>query len=59
ANQALAAIYLVENRGKLEEKVYNPPLEIDQEIAFRKLKSMGVEIDRLTEEQAKYLSSWK
>ncbi|MEB3756467.1 MAG: adenosylhomocysteinase [Desulfurococcales archaeon] len=59
ANQALATIYLVENRGKLGEKVYNPPLEIDQEIASRKLKGMGVEIDRLTEEQVKYLSSWK
>ncbi len=59
ANQALAAIYLTRNRGKLERKVYNPPLEIDREIASRKLVSMGVEIDTLIEEQTKYLSSWK
>ncbi|MCE4614773.1 MAG: adenosylhomocysteinase [Desulfurococcales archaeon] len=59
ANQALAAMYLVENRGKLGRKVYNPPLEIDREIASRKLRSMDIEIDKLTEEQMKYLSSWK
>jgi adenosylhomocysteinase len=34
------------------------PAEIDNEIARLKLASMGVEIDRLTDEQARYLSSW-
>jgi adenosylhomocysteinase len=34
------------------------PDEIDREIARLKLETMGVEIDRLTEEQAKYLASW-
>ena len=58
ANQALAAEYAVENAGKLERKVYVVPDEIDREIARLKLQTMGIEIDQLTEEQAKYLASW-
>ena len=34
------------------------PEEIDREIARLKLATMGIEIDKLTEEQAKYLASW-
>ena len=34
------------------------PEEIDNEIARLKLETMGVEIDKLTDEQAKYLASW-
>ena len=34
------------------------PQEIDEEIARLKLETMGVDIDQLTEEQAKYLASW-
>ncbi|MEO0112819.1 MAG: adenosylhomocysteinase [candidate division WOR-3 bacterium] len=59
ANQALACEYLVKNRNKLENKVYKLPLEIDKEIAYLKLKSMGIKIDRLTKEQEKYLISWQ
>ncbi|AEM38240.1 adenosylhomocysteinase [Pyrolobus fumarii 1A] len=59
ANQALSVEYLVKNKGRLPAKVYNVPLEIDQEVARLKLKSMGIEIDELTEEQKKYLESWK
>ena len=58
ANQALAAEYVVQNAATLERRVYDVPEEIDREIARLKLESMGVEIDRLTEEQAKYLASW-
>jgi adenosylhomocysteinase len=58
ANQALASEYAVENKGKLERKVYAVPEPIDKEIARLKLETMGVEIDRLTEEQERYLSSW-
>ena len=58
ANQALAAEYAVEHAGELERKVYGVPEEIDREIARLKLATMGVEIDRLTEEQARYLASW-
>jgi len=59
ANQALAAEYLLVNKGKLEDKVYTLPSDIDTKIAGLKLKSMGVKIDKLTKEQKKYLSSWE
>jgi adenosylhomocysteinase len=58
ANQALAAEFVVRNAGQLERKVYVVPEEIDREIARLKLDTLGVEIDRLTEEQARYLASW-
>src|SRR5215218_5750573 len=58
ANQALSAEYLVRNGDGLESRVYDVPQEIDREIARLKLETMGIEIDRLTEEQARYLSSW-
>lgn len=59
SNQALVAKWLVDNKGKLENKVYKVPEEIDREVARRKLKTMGIKIDRLTEEQKKYLESWR
>ena len=59
ANQALGAEYMVQNAGKLENKVYAIPEDIDMEIARLKLESMGIEIDVLTEEQIAYLSSWQ
>ena len=58
ANQALSAEFVVQNAGTLDRKVYPVPDEIDKEIARLKLATMGVEIDQLTEEQAKYLESW-
>jgi adenosylhomocysteinase len=58
ANQALSAEYVVAHAGELEPRVYGVPDEIDREIARLKLESMGVEIDSLTEEQARYLASW-
>ncbi len=59
ANQALGIEYLVKNHGKLENKLYTLPHEVDVKIAELKLKSMGIEIDSLTEEQEQYLNSWK
>jgi adenosylhomocysteinase len=59
ANQALGAEYIVKNKDILKNMVYTLPKEIDQEIAKLKLDSLGVEIDTLTEEQVKYLSSWQ
>lgn len=59
ANQALGAEYIVKNAASMESKVYLLPKEVDNEIARLKLASMGVEIDVLTEEQVKYLSSWQ
>jgi adenosylhomocysteinase len=59
ANQALAAEYLVKGHRTLEKKVHPVPTEIDQEIARMKLRSMGIQIDQLTEEQQHYLASWE
>jgi len=59
SNQALACEYIIKNYEKLEKKVYTLPFEIDEQIAKLKLKTMGVEIDELTEEQRKYLESWE
>ncbi len=59
ANQALAAEYMVKNHDSLKPSVYTVPEDIDKEIARLKLESMGVKIDTLTPEQAKYLSQWE
>jgi len=59
ANQALAAEYLLENKGKLQNEVHALPKEVDREIAGLKLTAMGIEIDELTSEQARYLASWE
>ncbi len=58
ANQALASEYVVQHQDELEHKVYDVPTLIDEEIARVKLETMDVEIDVLTEEQVRYLSSW-
>jgi len=58
ANQALASEYAVQNQGELENKVYVMPEPIDKEIARLKLATMGIDIDVLTPEQERYLSSW-
>jgi adenosylhomocysteinase len=58
ANQANAAVYLTREAKRMEKKVYTLPAEIDREIAHLKLKTMGIKIDDLTEEQKKYLGSW-
>jgi len=59
ANQALSLEYLIQNWKDLDNQVYTIPEKIDREIARLKLESMGIEIDTLTEEQSKYLTSWE
>ncbi len=59
SNQAMAAKYLLENGKSLERKVYKIPDEIDEEIARMKLKALGIEIDEMTEEQRRYVNSWR
>ena len=59
ANQALGAEYMLKNAKTLQPQVYTIPADIDKEIARLKLISMGIEIDVLTAEQTKYLSSWE
>ncbi len=57
ANQALAAEYIINN--KLSISVHTLPVELDNEIALLKLKSMGKVIDTLTDEQRAYLEEWR
>jgi len=59
ANQALCAAYMAREHHTMAKKVYPVPASIDQEIARLKLQSMGIEIDILTPEQERYLSSWE
>jgi len=59
ANQALSAEYMIKNVENMKNQVYEVPAEIDAEIARLKLENMGIDIDVLTEEQEKYLSSWQ
>ena len=59
ANQALAAEYIVKNAASLEAGVYPVPADIDADIARLKLATLGVKLDTLTAEQAKYLASWQ
>ena len=59
ANQALAAEHLAVHGDDLERAVHRTPEEIDRRIAQLKLESMNIDIDRLTEEQRNYLSSWE
>jgi len=59
ANQALSAEYIVKNHRELKKTVYAVPQEIDERIAALKLDAMNIKIDKLTEEQRRYLASWQ
>lgn len=58
AVQALCARYVNESKGKLENRVYEVPAEIDRKVADMKLAAMGIKIDSLTREQQEYLRGW-
>jgi adenosylhomocysteinase len=58
AVQALSALYVMEHRGEMENKVIDVSAEIDDLVAGRRLDAWGIEIDTLTEEQKEYLNSW-
>lgn len=58
ATQALASEWAVKNRKKLKPQVYDVPVAVENWVAKLKLGSMGIQIDSLTKEQQKYLSSW-
>lgn len=59
ANQALSIEYIVQHKGTLPREVFPVPAEIDAQVAHLKLQALGVAIDTLTDEQAKYLDSWQ
>ncbi len=57
STQALAAEYVIKRRGKLSVEVHDVPVSIEQQVCKLKLKSMGINIDKLTPEQIEYLAS--
>lgn len=59
ANQALCAEYLLKNKGKLEPKVYGVPATIDKSVARLWLESHDMKIDSPSQEQSRYLESWR
>ncbi len=58
-NQTLAQLELWTNTDKYENKVYTLPKHLDEKVARLHLKKIGVEIDSLTDEQAKYIGVQK
>ena len=57
ATQALAAEYVIKKKTKLAVAVHDVPVDIENKVCTLKLKSMGLEVDKLTAEQAEYLAS--
>jgi adenosylhomocysteinase len=60
ATQALAAEWACKQskNGGLDVKVHQLPESIEDTVSLLKMRSMGIQIDRLTADQKKYLSSW-
>ncbi len=54
-NQTLAQLELWGNSSKYENKVYTLPKSLDEKVARLHLKKIGVELDTLSDEQAKYI----
>ena len=54
-NQTLAQMELWNNSDKYENKVYMLPKELDEKVAKLHLKALGVELESITDEQAKYI----
>lgn len=59
ATQALASEWAVKQHGELTPQVYDVPQALEEWVANIKLATMGIEIDKLTQEQERYLSSWE
>lgn len=58
ALQALCMKYINDNHKSLSNRVYDVPDEIDNKVAYMKLRGIGLEIDKLTNEQEEYLKGW-
>jgi adenosylhomocysteinase len=59
ATQALGIVYMSQNYKDMQPIVYRVPDEIDNKIAAIKLDSMGVLIDKLSDDQVRYTTGWK
>ncbi len=54
ANQFLGLVKLARDGKSMEKRVYDLPKEQDEDLATRKLRTMGMAMDRLTPEQINY-----
>ena len=57
--QSLMSEYIVKNKDKLKPGMNDIPTDIDDKVGFLKLQSIGVEIDKLTEEQYNYIHGYE
>jgi adenosylhomocysteinase len=57
--QSLMSEYIVKNKDSLKPGMIDIPVEIDDKVGFLKLQSMGVEIDKLTDEQYNYIHGYE
>ena len=55
SNQTLAQIELWTNSGAYENKVYTLPKKLDEKVAMLHLAKIGVELETLSDAQAKYI----
>lgn len=58
SNQLYSILYILKNHKKMKSRVYSVPREIDEQIALDALHSMDVTIDKLTQKQITYHTSW-
>lgn len=59
AMQFMAAVHLLDHRARLSADVYPVPDAVDRQVADLKLRTLGIEIDSLSEDQARYLDVWR
>lgn len=59
ALQAISLEYVNKNYEEIGASVVTVPYDLDEKIARYKLEALGTGIDTLSEEQEKYLNSWK
>ena len=59
ALQSLMSEYIVKNKDSLKPGMINVPEDIDDRVCFLKLQSMGIEIDKLTEDQYNYIHGYE
>ena len=57
--QSLMSEYIVKSKDKLKPGMIDVPTDIDDKVGFLKLLSIGVEIDKLTEEQYNYIHGYE
>src|SRR6187431_2647458 len=55
SNQTLAQLELWTNKSEYENKVYTLPKHLDEKVAMLHLKKIGVDLESLTDAQAKYI----